>query len=373
MKGRIYLLILCAIVACKHNSEENKTKQKTTSTKYAQGFSIENYGIYRLVYVFDLNTPGHDTIGKYQLFEGKQNLNQKKGFTYVQIPLQSIVVLSSLYVAQLYELGELRTLKAVDQAQYQYNNEVQKKIAKNEIKELGSFPNLNFEVLFAIAPQLVLTYGGAQKQNFPQLNAAHIPLAFSYDYKENSPLARAEWIKFIATFFNKDAIADSIFNKIEADYLALSQLSSSIKERPKVLSELLYSDSWYVPAGASFMAKMLKDAGMDYFWKSDSGSGSLHLNFEQVFAKAHEADIWLQLHNCKSKADVLQKDQRYQQFKAFKNGMLFNNNARTNAVGANDYWESGMQHPERILADLLYIAHPELLPQHKLFYYQQLH
>jgi iron complex transport system substrate-binding protein len=39
---------------------------------------------------------------------------------------------------------------------------------------------------------------------------------------------------------------------------------------------------------------------------------------------------------------------------------------------ANDYWESGIINPHVILADLINILHPELLPDHKLHYYRQL-
>ena len=38
----------------------------------------------------------------------------------------------------------------------------------------------------------------------------------------------------------------------------------------------------------------------------------------------------------------------------------------------NDYWESGMTRPDRILKDVIKIFHPDLLPDHQLYYYKKL-
>ena len=73
----------------------------------------------------------------------------------------------------------------------------------------------------------------------------------------------------------------------------------------------------------------------------------------------------------KTKQELLDKDQRYADFKAFKANNVFTHNKRQAANGANDYWESGAVNPHLVLADLIKILHPELLPQHELIYYQQ--
>lgn len=51
---------------------------------------------------------------------------------------------------------------------------------------------------------------------------------------------------------------------------------------------------------------------------------------------------------------------------------MYNNNARITEAGGNDYYESGAAHPDVILADLIQIFHPGLLPEHKLYYFKQL-
>ncbi|KAA4018555.1 iron ABC transporter substrate-binding protein, partial [Bacteroides ovatus] len=53
------------------------------------------------------------------------------------------------------------------------------------------------------------------------------------------------------------------------------------------------------------------------------------------------------------------------------NGEVYNNNARTNTAGGNDYYESAVVNPDIVLRDLVKIFHPELV-QEECVYYKQL-
>ena len=120
------------------------------------------------------------------------------------------------------------------------------------------------------------------------------------------------------------------------------------------------------------MTHFIKDAGGDYKWAGNKGSGSLALNFESAAPEALTADYWLNIGYVDSKQDIAGKDPRYAGFKSFKTGRLYNNNKRTNDIGSNDYWESGAVNPQLVLADMISILHPELLPGRTLVYYKQL-
>jgi len=83
------------------------------------------------------------------------------------------------------------------------------------------------------------------------------------------------------------------------------------------------------------------------------------------------ADTWLDPGQAFTKQELLGLDARFADFSAYQNGRIYNSNRRLNATqSGNDYYESGAVYPHRILADLLKILHPELLPSHELFYYQ---
>lgn len=51
-----------------------------------------------------------------------------------------------------------------------------------------------------------------------------------------------------------------------------------------------------------------------------------------------------------------------------REGRVYNNNRRTNPSGGNDYWESGVIHPDLILQDLIRIFHPELTDAEPTYY-----
>ena len=120
------------------------------------------------------------------------------------------------------------------------------------------------------------------------------------------------------------------------------------------------------------MAQFLRDAGAGYHWSNSKGTGSLPLSFESVAPEALTADFWLNVGYVDSKKDILAKDTRYGSFHAFRTGAVYNNNNRTNDLGSNDYWESGAVNPQLVLADLIRILHPGLLPADSLVYYKQL-
>ncbi|MGY0037045.1 hypothetical protein [Pedobacter sp. NJ-S-72] len=133
-----------------------------------------------------------------------------------------------------------------------------------------------------------------------------------------------------------------------------------------------YKGTWYVPDGDSYMVQFLKDAGTSYKWADIHGKGSLPLNFETVAPVALKADFWLNVGTVDTKDDIKAIDNRYIEFKPFKDGHIFNFNKKVNDIGSNDYWESGSVNPQIVLGDLIKIFHPELLPDHQLVYYKQL-
>ncbi|MGI9544933.1 MAG: ABC transporter substrate-binding protein, partial [Cyclobacteriaceae bacterium] len=192
------------------------------------------------------------------------------------------------------------------------------------------------------------------------------------DYMEETPLGRAEWIKFTAAFFDKEAEADSVFGKIEENYLNLITKVQQLTALPTVYTGIVYGDVWYQPGGKSYAAQFIKDAAGSYVWSHNKESGSLALNFEEVYAQAHGADYWIGVGSYNSLAEIRAQDPRYEKFGAFKEGNVYNYNARIGATGGNEFLELGYARPDMVLADLLHILHPELFPEHQLYFYKKL-
>jgi iron complex transport system substrate-binding protein len=248
------------------------------------------------------------------------------------------------------------------------------RIKAGKVVSVGNNSSVNVEKILELNPELVTTFGTGNEQtdSFPKLLEAGLKVAINSDYMEDTPLGRSEWLKFTSLFFNKEEESEKIFAEITKKYEDIAAIAKAVKNRPTVFVGLNFKGTWYTPGGNSYVAKYLADAGANYLWSGDKSSGSLPISFEAVFERAANADYWLNFRQSwKTLKDVIVEDNRYGDFKAFRKGNLYNNNARVNANGGNDYWQSGISNPDVVLSDLIKILHPEILPNHNLFYYQK--
>jgi iron complex transport system substrate-binding protein len=156
------------------------------------------------------------------------------------------------------------------------------------------------------------------------------------------------------------------------NYQALADITAGISDRPTAFLNVPRGESWSMPGGRSYQAQFLADASAAYLWEDDDRSGNLTLDFEAVFETASLADYWINPSQRPILAEGQAADERFTEFAAFQSGNIYDNNANLNEFGGNLYWELGVTHPDRILADLIKIFHPELLPEHELVFFQQL-
>jgi iron complex transport system substrate-binding protein len=134
----------------------------------------------------------------------------------------------------------------------------------------------------------------------------------------------------------------------------------------------VYGDTWFLPGGQNYAAKLLSDAGCQYLWSSDSTKGFLQLSFESVYEKAHEADLWIGVASFTTLEELSNADQRYTKFKPYQTKQVYTYNARKGAKGGSEFLELGYLRPDIILKDLVKIAHPELLPEYSLYFHKDL-
>jgi iron complex transport system substrate-binding protein len=292
----------------------------------------------------------------------------------VRTPVKSVISLSSVYLGFLDKLNLTDKIIAVDKYDYVNSVKINKLIEGHKIAEVGESFNLNVEKVFELNPDLILTYGKGNPMidGNPKLIKNGLHVASSTIHLDNSPLARAEWIKFTAAFFDYEKEANEIFNALVKRYNELSALTKGVKTKPTVFTEALFGGMWYEPGGDSYMAKFLNDAGADYPWKDDLSSGSLKLNYEQVYEKAHDADFWINVHFAYKISDMLKNDPRNTKFKAYKTKNIYNYSILVNKYGFFEYWENGVINCDIILSDLIKMFHPELLPGYKMTYYKKL-
>ena len=362
------------------------------TVQYATGFTVRYFPNYTVVTV-TRPWPGARTWYRYVLVERgapvpvaasvaaaadtAPNELAQKGVSIrtelIRVPIRSVVTMSTTFLTPIQELGELATLRGHDQTRWIYSPLVRKLVSEGKVRDVGNGSTLNTELILALKPDAMFVneYSG-EGDSYATVRRANVPLVVLGDWDEETPLGSAEWIKFISLFYNREREANSIFNRIATEYQDLKARAAETRSRPTVFSNAPYQGQWTVPGGRSYAARLFSDAGAHYVWADNDSTGNLFLDFESVFNRAHNADFWLNPGTWSSLKDGLRIDPRFADFKAFRDDSVYNNNARENQFGGIDYYESGPSHPERVLADLIKIFHPEILKRHEFYYYQRL-
>jgi iron complex transport system substrate-binding protein len=343
------------------------------AVQYSDGFTIEYFKNYK---VLTVKTPFPGASESFQYVLVQCGTPKPTGFTeeqIIEVPVKTIVSLSTTYLPFLEKLGVLDRLVGLDDATFVSNETVAKLAAEGKLKILGNGAQVNVEQALDLNPDLIMAYssGSPEFDAHPKLIEAGLKVAVNAEWLDTSPLGRAEWGKFIAAFFNREARAEKVFAETAQNYEKLKALAATAKTTPTAFAGTPYEGTWYMPGGQSFAAAFLTDAGASYLWADDASTGSLPLAVEAVYDKAKEADYWVNQGFVGDLKGLAEQDKRFTDFAAFKSGNVWNNDLRTNANGGNDYYEGAIANPDVVLADLIAIFHPELMPEHEFVYYRQ--
>jgi iron complex transport system substrate-binding protein len=355
------------------NSPEVAVGSPSQPLKYAEGFTIAKIGAATKVtvnYPYQGATSGHTYV---LVNKGDPVPEGISDATVINIPLKSLVCTSTSHIPMLDYLGETDKLTGFPTLDYVSSPAMRERIDNGAIRELGIDKGMNIEILTALRPDAVMGYSlTGDYGQFKKIEELGIPVVLNAEYLEKHPLGRAEWIKFVSLFFNKEERADSIFNEIEKAYLETKSLAGSATERPTVLSGIVYGDAWFLPGGRNYAACLFQDAGCRYLWEGDSSHGFLQLAFESVYEKAHAADLWIGVASYSSLEEMRRADQRYAGFDSFRNARVYTYNARMGPKGGNVYLELGYLRPDIILKDYVKIAHPQLMREYSLYFHKKL-
>ncbi len=373
----LILLYLCVqFISCTSTKKQELVSHRDSSfykPKYATGFTVkknEAGTLVEITYPYQGATKGY----KYLLISDslKTPMNDKE-ITIIRVPLKNIVCTSTTHVPLLDYLGLTQKLIGFPTTDYISSFVMRSRIDSGKVVDLGIDKGMNIEQLIALKPSAVMGY--TMSNDLGQLKKIQelgMPVIINAEYLEKHPLGRAEWIKFMALFFNKEKEADSVFRFIEKEYLETQQLAEKSIIKPRVMSGIVYGDTWYLPGGKNYASKLLTDAGSNYLWGDNESNGFLELSFESVYQKAHNADVWIGVGSYESLAEIKASEVRYSKFSPFKKGTVFSYNARKGAKGGSEFLELGYLRPDLILKDLVKIVHPELLPEYQLYFYKQL-
>jgi len=292
--------------------------------------------------------------------------------------VRSAVTLSSTYLPAFLELGVAKRIVGHDRRSWVYSEDIRTAMRKGDIAEVGSGGELDLEKVLALDPEVIFSYdaGTSAENPYPRLDDLDLPVVITSEFREHEPLGRSEWLLFFGAFFDLEEKAREIFSSIEERYLELRRMAERAvdgsEERPTVFLNVPWGSSWAMPKGDNYSAVFLDHAQADYVFADRSGTGTLHLDFETVLSEAGDADLWINTGQWRSLEDGRRQNRRFRLFEAFAEGRVYNNVARVAEGGGNDYFESGYLYADRVLADLISVFYPEVLPDHDLYYYRQL-
>jgi iron complex transport system substrate-binding protein len=371
----ILFLAIIPFIGCKKSSENSKNTLSNfeNSIHYAKGLEIYKHQGFSIV---KITNPWPDAKENFTYILLEKNgiiPDSLKQFSIIQIPIKSIVVTSTTHIPALELLGVENTLMGFPNTDYISSVTTRKLIDAGKVREVGVNESLNTEVLIDMKPDVIVSFGlNNSNPTLDNLQKSGLNVMFNGDWTEQSPLGKAEWIKFFGALYGLDDKANTIFSEIEKEYKATLALAKKATSKPTVLSGAMYQKIWYVPQGESWASLFFKDAQSNYLWSNTKGSGSLSVPFEVVLEKAQNADFWMAPGDFSSLKQMSDSNPHYDQFTSFKNKKVYSYSINKGEKGGIIYFEWSPTRPDWVLKDLIKIFHPELLPNHKLFFFQKL-
>ena len=347
--GAIFFLFL--LISCQPKPTD---PNETATNEYAQLFSLQQTdSTYRLTC--------QASQGKPSVLEWKRNT-----------PFERIVCMSGSHLAFLDALDANNTVVGVSGYRYISNPTILQAVEMGKVVDVGYDQSLNYEQILLLKPDLILAYrvSGQDNSALDRLEKLGLPVFVIPDFLEEHPLGKLEYLRLFGALVGKQHRADSIFQARSQAYNELkAQVAGQVSTPKKILINLPYKETWYIPGSHNNFSRLLQDAGAEILGAKPQATDSHPYSFEEVLLLAMQADLWLHPGTANTLASIQQMHRLYAQIPCLQAGKVYNNTRRQTTGGGNDFWEKGVTEPEKILEDLIRILHPGLLPEADFHYY----
>jgi len=371
----IWIASLPVMTSCTGGNKNMTAAYKPCYTpEYATGFSIDSIdGMKSTVITVIDPWQGADSIAN-RLFVARNGEQAPRGFEgqCVKTPVKRIVTMSSTHIAMLDAIGETGSIVGVSGLDYVSNPDINSR--REEIGDVGYDGNVNYELLLSLDPDIVLLFGvnGASPME-KKLDELAIPYMYVGDYVEESPLGKAEWMIALGELTDKREEATIRFEDIAFEYNSLSnRIGGQGLEPPRVMLNTPYGDSWFLPPSKSYMVTLITDASGEYVYSDNSSDSSVPVDMEKAYLLTSGASRWINISNASSLDELKRLYPKFAGTPPVTTGEVYANTRRMTPSGGNDFYESGIVHPELILRDLVKIMHPELMSDQPFIYYKRL-
>ena len=359
--AQIAALVVVVLLSACSNKEVVRDTEPIYTPRYAKGFVVERD-----------RSSGEMLLCVKNPWQGAENVVYYTPFD-PEKPMQRVIAMSSSYVAMLDAVGCIDRIVGISGCRFISTPLACKAIEEGKIAEVGYDSAFDFERIKSLNTDVVLLYGvaGEAKSFTAKLDELSIPYIYIGDYLENDPLGKAEWVVALSYLCGCEEQGKAFFEGVEERYNALRNKQHCSAYKPRVMLNLPYRDTWFMPSKESYMVRLIEDADGEYVYMHNTTTSSKPISLEEALVLASRADFWLNLGQINSLAELQVAAPRFMGVDAVKFARIYNNTKRTNPSRGSDFWESGAVRPDLILRDLVQILHHEA-PTEELYYYKKL-
>jgi iron complex transport system substrate-binding protein len=353
----LYLVVFLLAVSCTNSPDTKKYNSFINVCQYSKWLKISES---QEAVLIQIQNPD-DTAKIYSIRLPNFKSNVRSGAYDFEEPIQRLACLSSTHIGMLAELDLRERIVAVSSLKYVYNP----KLKSSMPTALGEEQGIDVEKVVNSKAEIIIY--SAFSSSFAKekvLNKVGVECIPNFDWREIHPLGRAEWMLFFGYLTGYADEAKLKFKEICENYEGIKSNAGTSRSL-RTLSGNITGDFWYAPAGESYHAQLLRDAGLNYVFSGEPGTGSLSYSFEKIVGLSQGIELWLNP-GFKSKQEILQAHPKSRLLPILEQSSLF-----CYTHNSNKYWELSACRPDLVLADYSELKKRDKMNPNELFFYKR--
>lgn len=309
-----------------------------------------------------------DTTGIFVVGKAGDGGAAPRGAVVLEHPLARVALWSTTHASFLSALGRAEAVVGCAYTKRLRDPQVAALARAGKVAEIAMADGLDRERMLQLAPEALFTYPyGTEGKSDALGSLPAVPIA---EYLEPAPLGRAEWVRAFGLLMGDEGRAREVFNGIAARYEAAKASVPREETAPAVFFGSSWKGTWSVPAGNSYMAHLIADAGGRYLFADRPAAGNVDIGLETVLTAGAQARLWgriLELDRPVTKADVAGDDHRVLALPVFGGpGVFYGNSTESDLFG-----QAALE-PDAVLKDLIGIFRPAMAMGRKPVYFKLL-
>ncbi len=315
----------CAVQPANSVAGSGWEPQDSMELQYAQNFSVDYFeGGYKLISICD----GSRFLLVPEGMEAPKGIDSD--ITVLYQPVDHIYMAATSAMCLFDAVNCLSSISlSGTKAEGWYNHNAQVAMEKGTIRFAGKYSEPDYELILSDGCKLAVESTMIERapEVKEKLMELGIPVFVDQSSYEPHPLGHTEWIKLYAALFNKEAVAQELFDEQVAFLKEIANMEPTGK--PVAFFYINTSGNAIVRRPGDYVTKMIELAGGDSVFDDagDSQSDSTTLEMEAFYAVAKDADFII--YNCtvggelETINELVSKNALLKDFKAVQRGNVW--------------------------------------------------